>query len=180
MHSVIICSETDDASQNVARHLLKRAPWTQCSDGPAQWTYGNLQLLVIKDRFIKQEALIRELNADVIIFSSRHESEKQKGPVFTAHFTGDINGSQHMSPTLARAAPRALKLVVKRLQQLSDIKVLVEVTHHCPCTVNIPSLFVEIGSSKFDWTNDALGDIMAPVSYTHLRAHETRHDLVCR
>jgi len=161
MHSVIICSETDDASQNVARHLLKRAPWTQCSDGPAQWTYGNLQLLVIKDRFIKQEALIRELNADVIIFSSRHESEKQKGPVFTAHFTGDINGSQHMSPTLARAAPRALKLVVKRLQQLSDIKVLVEVTHHCPCTVNIPSLFVEIGSSKFDWTNDALGDIMA-------------------
>src|SRR5665647_1661379 len=47
MHSVIICSETDDASQNVARHLLKRAPWTQCSDGPAQWTYGNLQLLVL-------------------------------------------------------------------------------------------------------------------------------------
>jgi D-tyrosyl-tRNA(Tyr) deacylase len=64
MHSAIICSETDDASQNVARHLLKRAPWAQCSEGPAQWTYGNLQLLVIKDRFIKQEALIRELNTD--------------------------------------------------------------------------------------------------------------------
>src|SRR5450756_1757472 len=25
-----------------------------------------------------------------------------------------------------------------------------------------------------------LGLILAPVSYTHLRAHETRHDLVCR
>eukprot|EP00825_Cyclidium_porcatum_P001972 TRINITY_DN10912_c0_g1_i1.p1 TRINITY_DN10912_c0_g1~~TRINITY_DN10912_c0_g1_i1.p1 ORF type:complete len:182 (-),score=31.03 TRINITY_DN10912_c0_g1_i1:14-559(-) len=25
-----------------------------------------------------------------------------------------------------------------------------------------------------------LGDRMGPVSYTHLRAHETRHDLVCR
>jgi D-aminoacyl-tRNA deacylase len=161
MHSAIICSETDDASQNVARHLLKRAPWAQCSEGPAQWTYGNLQLLVIKDRFIKQEALIRELNTDLIIFSSRHESEKQKGPVFTAHFTGDVNASQHMGPRLARAAPRALKLVVERLQRLSDIKVLVEVTHHCPCTVNIPSLFVEIGSSKSEWTNDALGDIMA-------------------
>ncbi|MDD1725302.1 MAG: hypothetical protein LUQ34_00260 [Euryarchaeota archaeon] len=161
MHSAIICSETDDASQNVARHLLKRAPWAQSSEGPAKWTYGNLQLHVIKDRFIKQEALVRALNADLIVFSSRHESEKQKGPVFTAHFTGDINGPQHMGPTLARAAPRALKLVVERLQRLSNIKVLVEVTHHCPCTVNIPSLFVEIGSSKSEWTNDALGDIMA-------------------
>jgi len=161
MHSAIICSEMDDASQNVARHLLKRAPWAQSSEGPAKWTYGNLQLHVIKDRFIKQEALVRALNADLIVFSSMHESEKQKGPVFTAHFTGDINGPQHMGPTLARAAPRALKLVVERLQRLSNIKVLVEVTHHCPCTVNIPSLFVEIGSSKSEWTNDALGDIMA-------------------
>src|SRR5665648_418818 len=25
-----------------------------------------------------------------------------------------------------------------------------------------------------------VGDGVAPVSYTHLRAHETRHDLVCR
>jgi D-aminoacyl-tRNA deacylase len=166
MHSAIICSETDDASKNVARHLLKRAPWEQCSQGPAQWTFGNFQLLVVKDRFIEQEALVRELNADLIIFSSRHESEKQKGPVFTAHFTGDINGSQHMGPTLARAAPRALKLVVERLQQLSDIKVLVEVTHHCPCSINVPSLFVEIGSSKSEWTNNTLGDIMAQAIFS--------------
>ena len=26
----------------------------------------------------------------------------------------------------------------------------------------------------------AITDSMSPVSYTHLRAHETRHDLVCR
>src|SRR5450756_2900564 len=26
----------------------------------------------------------------------------------------------------------------------------------------------------------AMGDAATPVSYTHLRAHETRHDLVCR
>ena len=25
-----------------------------------------------------------------------------------------------------------------------------------------------------------VGDLQIPVSYTHLRAHETRHDLVCR
>src|SRR5665648_1102592 len=29
-------------------------------------------------------------------------------------------------------------------------------------------------------TTSAVIDTTAPVSYTHLRAHETRHDLVCR
>src|SRR5659263_327038 len=92
MHAAIICSELDAASQNVARHLLKRVPWARCSEGPVQWTYGNFQLLVTKGRLIKQEALGRELNADLLIFASRHQSEKRKGPVFTAHFTGNIEG----------------------------------------------------------------------------------------
>ncbi|MEI7827909.1 MAG: D-aminoacyl-tRNA deacylase, partial [Euryarchaeota archaeon] len=64
-------------------------------------------------------------------------------------------------PTLARAAPRALKLVVETLKRLSSIEVLVEVTHHGPCAINKPSLFVEIGSSKAEWTEEALGDTMA-------------------
>ncbi|MGZ5520498.1 MAG: D-aminoacyl-tRNA deacylase [Halobacteriota archaeon] len=161
MHAAIICSELDAASQNVARHLLKRVPWARCSEGPVQWTYGNFQLLVTKGRLIKQEALGRELNADLLIFASRHQSEKRKGPVFTAHFTGNIEGSQQVAPTLACAAPRALKLVVERLKRLSSIEVLVEVTHHCPCAIETPSLFVEIGSSKSEWTNEALGDTMA-------------------
>ena len=161
MHAAIICSEMDAASQNVARHLLKRVPWARCSEEPVQWTYGNFQLLITKGRLIKQEALDRELNADLIIFASRHQSEKRKGPVFTAHFTGNIEGSKQAAPTLARAAPRALKLVVERLKRLSSIEVLVEVTHHCPCTIDTPSLFVEIGSSKSEWTDESLGDTMA-------------------
>ncbi len=116
-----------------------------------------------KGRLIEQEALDQSLNADVLIFVSRHLSEKRKGPVFTAHFTGAIAGSAHAGkiPTLARAAPRALKLVVETLKRLSSIEVLVEVTHHGPCAINKPSLFVEIGSSKAEWTEEALGDTMA-------------------
>jgi len=163
MRAAIICSEIDDASQNVARHLLKRVLWARCSDGLAQWTFGNFQLLVTKGRLIEQEALDRDLNADLLIFASRHQSEKRKGPVFTAHFTGHIAGSEHAgsTPTLARAAPRALKLVVETLKRLSSIEVLVEVTHHGPCAIDTPSLFVEIGSSKAEWTDEALGDTVA-------------------
>jgi len=161
MDAAIICSEIDDASQNIASHLLKRVPWARCSEGPAQWRYGSFRLLVTKERLIKQEELDGELNADLLIFLSRHVSERRKGPVFTAHFTGDIEGSEFLSPMLSRPAPRALKLIVERLKRLSSIEVLVEVTHHCPCAIDTPSLFVEIGSSKSEWTDKSLGDTMA-------------------
>src|SRR5450756_2805059 len=35
-------------------------------------------------------------------------------------------------------------------------------------------------SSVLDTTSATSTSVMSPVSYTHLRAHETRHDLVCR
>ena len=163
MRVVIVCSEVDDASQNVARHLLKRVPWEQCSQGPAQFTYGNFRLLITKGRLIAQEAIDRSLDADLLIFASRHQSETRKGPVFTAHFTGDIAKSEHTesTSTFARAAPRALKLVVETLKRLSSIEVLVEVTHHGPHAIDTPSLFVEIGSSKVEWNDEALGDTLA-------------------
>src|SRR5450756_1241091 len=57
----------------------------------------------------------------------------------------------------------------------------------------VPDLFVSSGSIQwgndpkakpytFGWQPDyeIEGKIIGPVSYTHLRAHETRHDLVCR
>ena len=36
------------------------------------------------------------------------------------------------------------------------------------------------GAQNFDGRNWHEQHIAKPVSYTHLRAHETRHDLVCR
>ncbi len=62
---------------------------------------------------------------------------------------------------LARAAPRALKLVVETLTNLSSVEVLVEATHHGPSAIETPSLFVEIGSTKAEWNNEALGDTVA-------------------
>jgi len=88
MRVAIICSEVDDASQNIARHLLKRVRWTRGSDGPVEWTYGNFQLVTVEGKLIDQETLDQSLSTDLLIFASRHQSETRKGPVFTAHFTG--------------------------------------------------------------------------------------------
>ena len=163
MRVAIICSEVDDASRNIARRLLQRVRWTRGSEGPAKWTYGNFQLITIEDKLIDQEALDQRLNTDLLVFASRHQSETRKGPVFTAHFTGVVSGltQKESNGVLARAAPRALKLVVETLTNLSSVEVLVEATHHGPSNIETPSLFVEIGSTKAEWNNEALGDTVA-------------------
>jgi len=163
MRVAIICSEVDDASQNIARHLLKRVRWTRSSEGPAEWTYGNVQLVMVKGKLIDQEALDQGLATDLLVFASRHQSETRKGPVFTAHFTGDVSGltRKGSNGVLARAAPCALKLVVETLTNLSNVEVLVEATHHGPSAIETPSLFVEIGSTKPEWNDEALGDTVA-------------------
>lgn len=163
MRTAIICSDVDAASQSIARQLLKRARWTRCSDDRVLWTYQNLRLLITKDRLVEQEGVDRRLDADVIVFASRHQSERRKGPVFTAHYTGDPARSFSEAPSsaLARAAPAALKFVLQTLHHLSNVDVLVEVTHHGPYSIDTPSLFVEIGSSKTEWMNVALGDTVA-------------------
>jgi len=163
MRVAIICSEVDDASKNIAQHLLKRAPWTRSSDVADEWIYGNFQLVIVEGKLIDQEALDQSLSADLLIFASRHQSKTQKGPLFTVHFTGDIAGStqQGSNGVLARAAPRALKLVVETLTNLSNVKIVVEATHHGPSAIETPSLFVEIGNTKTEWNNEALGDTVA-------------------
>jgi D-aminoacyl-tRNA deacylase len=163
MRAAIVCSDVDDASQNIARQLLKRARWTRCSDDRILWTYQNLQLLITEDKLIELEGVDKQLDAEVLVFASRHQSERRKGPIFTAHFTGDLERSFNATPSiaLARAAPAALKFVLQTLQHSSTVEVLVEATHHGPCSIDTPSLFVEIGSSKTEWTNVVLGDTIA-------------------
>ena len=40
--------------------------------------------------------------------------------------------------------------------------------------------YMEVLISEQDWTGDFWGSFENPVSYTHLRAHETTEHLVCR
>src|SRR5450756_118671 len=77
---------------------------------------------------------------------------------------------------LARETPEGLQLIDGHLRA--------EITPD----VEVPVLILDVTDEEADkllLSLDPLaamaeGDADAPVSYTHLRAHETRHDLVCR
>src|SRR5450756_2747388 len=56
-------------------------------------------------------------------------------------------------------------------------------TRYSPGTVTVSVHLLEDGGVMFRVEDTGIGigaDQVATVSYTHLRAHETRHDLVCR
>src|SRR5450759_4799384 len=55
---------------------------------------------------------------------------------------------------------------------------VLRITHYAPCTKHYSLLI-----TRYLYIHNLVAgrrDLSIPVSYTHLRAHETRHDLVCR
>src|SRR5659263_695944 len=66
----------------------------------------------------------------------------------------------------------------KRIQGQCPVRIATKPERSSDVDVNI-SAPVANGKSFGD-TSEGFGDTFGSVSYTHLRAHETRHDLVCR
>src|SRR5659263_368187 len=75
--------------------------------------------------------------------------------------------------------PKAPAALLAALNTVSDPRQPRGVRHCLPGILAIAACAVIAGARSFvaiaEWAAEA-----TPVSYTHLRAHETRHDLVCR
>lgn len=99
------------------------------------------------------------LTPDLIIFASRHRSKTAR-PAFLVHSTGnwgknaDFGGnSQELSKTSAllhKAGFESLRVQIDNFT-IPDFSLDMEVTHHGPTTLDIPLIFMELGSSKQEW-----------------------------
>jgi D-aminoacyl-tRNA deacylase len=99
------------------------------------------------------------INPDILIFASRHRSEAAR-PAFLAHITGNwgLNADFGGKPReLCRASALLLKAgFISLLEQknnfsLGDFLIDLEVTHHGPTNLEIPLIFMELGSSEKEW-----------------------------
>jgi D-aminoacyl-tRNA deacylase len=115
-------------------------------------------------RLIGQDHLDRSLDADLIIFLSRHSSINPF-PVLTVHVTGNIGPADlgGASCSVAVAAPGWMHAVLRGLSFHAPpgYRVSYEVTHHGPSELEIPSFFVEIGSTEREWQDPAAGTAVA-------------------
>lgn len=110
-----------------------------------------------------------KLNPDFVIFASRHTSATAR-PAFLVHTTGnwssnnDFGGNpQDLSKTSAllhKAGFESLKNQIKQ-HDFTGFSLDVEVTHHGPTTLDVPLIFMELGSSKLEWVIKEAGELVA-------------------
>ncbi len=145
------------AGKNIRHHLLQLLD----ADG-ANWreqgrTY---EFLEVDERLIHAEGIDKKTNADLVIFTSRHSSVNPV-PILTVHITGNFREAE-LGGTARTLAPAASAMMQATLRSLAKhcpggYRVSYEVTHHGPTGLDLPSFFVEIGSTEKEWTDPAAG-----------------------
>ena len=165
-----ISSKNDLAGRNIHRHiheyLENGIPGETGKVSSINRQYSHIE---IEGRLIFQDGIDQGSDADLILFLSRHASVKPV-PVLTVHCTGnfgkaELGGSDR---ALATAAPDWMQAVLIKLQELapSGFGACYEVTHHGPTDLQIPSFFVEIGSTEREWTSENAGAAVAAAVLT--------------
>ena len=163
----IIASLFDYASLNIRRNILE-------IDGRniiSQFHFKNKHLIdsiyeTSKYRLIliKQENIYQ----DYIIFLSKHKSNSNI-KAFTVHSTGNYGtlfyGGNNIEG-LSIPYPYMMSMILQQLNKYNkeyniNININLEVTHHGPVKLSIPSFFVEIGSTIEEWKNKIYGEIVA-------------------
>jgi D-aminoacyl-tRNA deacylase len=172
---LLMASNKDIASQNIKQQILENYPFTQV---PEMYQQSILHTLDIGGEIVTLATLNHESvtaqcleedfpNAKLIVFISRHSSQSGK-PTLTVHTPGNIgiakSGglSKQVSICPALVMQTALKMLLHYKEALKiNYDVSYECTHHGP-SLKIPAMFVELGSSLYQWR-----DITAAQAVAH-------------
>ncbi|ASJ15648.1 D-tyrosyl-tRNA(Tyr) deacylase [Thermococcus chitonophagus] len=183
---VIMTTKIDKASMNIKEKLIENFGFKESEgsfDGNPLYKRGDMIILTTNDEMIYYDNLDREIERqldfkpEVIAFASRHSS-KQKLPALTTHVTGNWGKAMYggKDESFAVALPTAMKLALLKMNELNGLgwTVCYEATHHGPSELEVPSFFIEIGSSEEEWVNDRAGEIIAETIMYVLNEYE-RH-----
>jgi len=177
MAVIIISSSTDPASTNIKNCLLENTSWEEIDIFCRNPVYRNnkledIFLVTINDSKIQHENIDKEIKNQLgitpsqAIFISRHRS-KMARPSLTVHPIGNYGEAQFggNDKTLVKSSPRLmthlLRLIKRNLKTTAlNYQVCFEVTHHGPY-LEIPTFFVEVGSTENEWNKKEPARIIA-------------------
>ena len=167
----VVCSTQDKASQNIKNSLLYLRKWQPIScDSASVFEYKDFRLVEISESLIYQDGLDKKLTArgfpgKPMIFASKHSSKDGRS-ILTVHSTGNVNEAKFggSERELAAAAPQAVRSLLRSLKILAEneeYEVTLECTHHGPSDLDVPSVFIEIGSTEAQWADEVAGRMVA-------------------
>ncbi len=165
---LLVTSQRDIAGLNIKQQILRSYPFQETGKDFQQNPLYNAQINSKKVTLItlNQEAVAAQNlpeafpDTQLIVFISRHSSQSGR-PTLTVHTPGNFADAElgglpkTVSVSPAVAMRDALKALALQKEQLDlNYEVSYECTHHGP-SLNVPSMFVELGSSELQW-RDAL------------------------
>jgi D-aminoacyl-tRNA deacylase len=171
---LIVASNIDEASTNIAQRIVELCGFGETGEtfqeNPIyQKTIGNsdVKLVTIDSESINAQFITDHFAPQLLIFVSRHSS--QSGiPTLSVHTPGNLTEetekggfSKQISISPASAMKEALKEMAHQVEEKQlAYKVSYECTHHGP-SLNIPTMFAELGSSLKQWRDMEAAEAVA-------------------
>jgi len=174
---LIIASTKDPASINIKERILEQSSWDVIDtfNKNSVYRHSNMKdliMITINDRKITHENLDKEveyalkLELKQAIFLSRHRS-KTGEPTLTVHPIGNYGEAKFggKTKTLVESSPKMMAKLLRIIKTNAEQeklyhKVCYEVTHHGPF-MNIPTLYVEVGSTEEEWIKKEPANVIA-------------------
>jgi D-aminoacyl-tRNA deacylase len=171
---LLVASKKDPAAINIAEKLITIHGFkssTENFDENPLFTKNLLNGNTVKLIYIDQDSISTQSTVfpsalSLLIFLSRHKSMSGK-PTLSVHTPGNLGKAdlgglpRTVSISPASAMKDALK-AMKAVQEEKDLgyEVSYECTHHGP-SLNVPTMFVELGSSEKQWIDPEAAEAVA-------------------
>ncbi|MCL9814256.1 D-aminoacyl-tRNA deacylase [Natranaeroarchaeum aerophilus] len=168
----IVVSRADSASEQIFEQLLAARDWDRRVDegredaagGGDVFRIDGFELRTFDDWHLELDDAAEPFeDPDLLVFASRHSGET--GPLLTAHFTGNFGPAEFggQDRSLAPTCPNALSTILSAFDEHApaDYDTGIECTHHGPTEIDIPSMFVELGSGEAEWADSTAAAAVA-------------------
>jgi D-aminoacyl-tRNA deacylase len=170
---LVVASNRDPASLNIKRQILKNYNFKEAAKMEDESIYEaeinlkKVRLVTLNSESIHAQNLTDQFaDVDLAVFISRHSSISGK-PTLSVHTPGNLGDAQHggipreVSISPANAMRETLKEMMRIKQERKlDYDVSYEGTHHGP-SLNVPTMFAELGSSAEQWKDEDAADVVA-------------------
>ena len=163
---LIVASNKDAASLNIRQQVLKNYPFIEKTEKfelnpvyEAKINDISVELVTLNNESVYAQHLPESFtNLDLVAFISRHSSLSGT-PTLSVHTPGNFAEAELGGiPKTVSVAPanlmrKALTILSKLKSEMHlDYEVSYEGTHHGP-SFNLPTMFVELGSSPTQWND---------------------------
>lgn len=173
----LVCSKQDLASGTISSCLIEKYGFTQMPEGIPSFSsthYPGIVLHISENSLLYLDNLDEKYpNTSCYIFLSQHKSQANI-PALTCHSTGNFSNNNFggKERELGICYPWIQKQYLIELNKKKDTvpeyDIIIESTHHGPTSLKKPILFVEIGSTKEQWTDKNAADTVCSSLFTVL------------